>query len=91
MIPYESGLRASTVADITKFSIPRPGAQVAIISRLSSFGVTLTAVNPASASQASTLATGAAPAMQPQSKALSVASSAESGAVLPSRSASTGW
>ena len=42
------GLRASMIAETTKFSMPLPGAQVAISSRLSGFGDTRTSTKPAS-------------------------------------------
>src|SRR5262245_16586862 len=76
------GLRASIIAEATKFSMPRPGAQLATSSRLSGFGVTRTSVKPACASQVSIRSIGAAPAMQPHKRAGSACSSGDSGAVL---------
>src|SRR6266446_7533141 len=80
--PSGAGLRASIVAEATKFSMPRPGAQLATSSRLSGVGVTRTSVKPACASQVSIRSTGAAPAMQPHKRAGSACSSGDSGAVL---------
>src|SRR5437868_12014490 len=77
-----AGLRPSTIAETTKSSIPLPGAQLLISSRLSALGVTRTSTNPASASQASVSAIVAAPAMQPHSRAGSSFSFAGNGALL---------
>src|ERR1700730_15836202 len=82
LAPPRAGLRASTVAEATKFSMPRPGAQLATSSRLSGFGVTRTSVKPACTSQVSIRSTGAAPAMQPHKRAGSACSSSDSGVVL---------
>ena len=78
----QAGLRPSTIAETTKSSMPLPGAQVLISSRLSAFGVTRTSTKPASASQVSVSCIVAAPAMQPHSSAGSSFSLAGSGAWL---------
>ena len=46
-----SGLRASTMADATHFSMPRPGAQDATVSRLFGLTAIVTSAKPASRSK----------------------------------------
>ena len=76
-----AGLRPSTIAETTNSSMPVPGAQVLMSSRLSAFGVTRISTKPASASQVSVSATVAAPAIQPQSSAGSFFNRAGNGAL----------